>query len=287
MSLPIRGVRHVMAHTISTEPRAALSEDAVEAVQVCTGEFLSLLVSEARQRVAREGRDAVTEADLLTVLNTLGFRGFTDSLKSHLQRCAAEDAQARAAPGKAPALARAPLTPDRPAPPCRRRRRSASGPNRARRALPSRGRARAMRGLRLHLRRPLPPPSPGTPQTSTAAPPRHSPLARCRPRPTRLLRPSPPRACCQRPRPHRSQRRREQFPPWNDARGESQWEHTSGRARVLWAFGTAVRSACAPGSDARHFSWRVHGGSLHPARPRPPQAQPHKRDSICVRGKVL
>ena len=91
-----------MAHTISTEPRAALSEDAVEAVQVCTGEFLSLLVSEARQRVAREGRDAVTEADLLAVLNTLGFRGFTDSLKSHLQRCAAEDAQARAAPGKAP-----------------------------------------------------------------------------------------------------------------------------------------------------------------------------------------
>mmetsp|Transcript_47176 Transcript_47176/g.154509 ORF Transcript_47176/g.154509 Transcript_47176/m.154509 type:complete len:210 (-) Transcript_47176:150-779(-) len=136
-----------------------------------------------------------------------------------------------------------------------------------------------MRGLRLHLRRPLPPPSPGTPQPSTAVP-RHSPLARCRPRPTRLLRPSPPRACCQRPRPHRSQRRREQFPPWNDARGESQWEHTSGRARVLWAFGAAVRSACAPGSDARHFSWRVHGGSLHPARPRPPQAQPHKRDSI-------
>ena len=102
MSLPIRGVRHVMAHTISTEPRAALSEDAVEAVQVCTGEFLSLLVSEARQRVAREGRDAVTEADLLAVLNTLGFRGFTDSLKSHLQRCAAEDAQARSAPARAP-----------------------------------------------------------------------------------------------------------------------------------------------------------------------------------------
>ena len=48
-------------------------------------------MSEARQRVLREGRNVVTEADLLAVLNVMGFRGFHEPLKSFLQECAEAD----------------------------------------------------------------------------------------------------------------------------------------------------------------------------------------------------
>lgn len=59
--------------------------------QACSSEFINLVVSEARQRVAREGREVVTETDLLAVLSLMGFRGFHEPLKSYLQECEAED----------------------------------------------------------------------------------------------------------------------------------------------------------------------------------------------------
>ena len=41
--------------------------------------------------MAREGRNAVTETDLLAVLSHLGFRGFHEPLKKYLQECEVAD----------------------------------------------------------------------------------------------------------------------------------------------------------------------------------------------------
>ena len=49
---------------------------------MCASEFLSLVVSEARVRVAREGRASVTDADILGALGALGFKGFVEPLRA-------------------------------------------------------------------------------------------------------------------------------------------------------------------------------------------------------------
>ena len=70
-----------MTRSLRGEP-AVLADGAVEVAQVCASEFLSLVVSEARVRVAREGRASVTDADILGALGALGFKGFVEPLRA-------------------------------------------------------------------------------------------------------------------------------------------------------------------------------------------------------------
>eukprot|EP00967_Tisochrysis_lutea_P046449 scaffold56453_cov36-Tisochrysis_lutea.AAC.2 len=84
-----------------------MSEDAVDAVQVgrrpaarsnlatSPASASAPAHTEARQHVAREGRNAVTETDLLAVLSHLGFRGFHEPLKKYLQECEVADREAK------------------------------------------------------------------------------------------------------------------------------------------------------------------------------------------------
>ena len=82
--LPSPSVRHIMTRSLRGEP-AVLADGAVEVAQVCASEFLSLVVSEARVRVAREGRASVTDADILGALGALGFKGFVEPLRAFVQ----------------------------------------------------------------------------------------------------------------------------------------------------------------------------------------------------------
>lgn len=60
--------------------------DAVEAVQACSSDFLSLIATEARVKVRREGRSEVNESDMLWALQALGFKPFADALRGHLHQ---------------------------------------------------------------------------------------------------------------------------------------------------------------------------------------------------------
>ncbi len=62
----------------------AITAPSITVVQRCTTEFLSLVVSEARARVAKERRTSVTYSDISTALNTLGFKQFQEPLKAHM-----------------------------------------------------------------------------------------------------------------------------------------------------------------------------------------------------------
>ena len=63
-----------------------IESDAVEAVQACSSEFLSLIATEARVKVRREGRSEVNESDMLWALQALGFKPFADALRGHLHQ---------------------------------------------------------------------------------------------------------------------------------------------------------------------------------------------------------
>ena len=52
-SLPANSVLHIMRHAMGGE-QEAITQEAVDAVQRCAGEFISFVVSEARARATRE-----------------------------------------------------------------------------------------------------------------------------------------------------------------------------------------------------------------------------------------
>ena len=81
--LSAASIQHIMKRAIGGE-HGAVSAPAVAAVQCCTSEFISFVVSEARMRVAREGRTTVTYTDVASSLITLGFRPFLEPLKAHM-----------------------------------------------------------------------------------------------------------------------------------------------------------------------------------------------------------
>ena len=81
--LPAASIRHIMKRTLGGE-QDAISPPSLAAVQRCTTEFLSLIVSEARNRVAKDRRGAVTYADILAALGALGFKQFQEPLKAHM-----------------------------------------------------------------------------------------------------------------------------------------------------------------------------------------------------------
>ena len=72
-SLPANSVLHIMRHAMGGE-QEAITQEAVDAVQRCAGEFISFVVSEARARAPREDRVSISYADIMGVLGTLGFR---------------------------------------------------------------------------------------------------------------------------------------------------------------------------------------------------------------------
>ena len=80
-----RSIRHLMKRSLGGE-QDALTAESADAVERCTAEFLSFVASEARGRACRDGRSTVTEADLLSTLNTLGFKSYVEPLKAHMQR---------------------------------------------------------------------------------------------------------------------------------------------------------------------------------------------------------
>ena len=81
--LPVTSIRHIMKRAMGGE-QDAITDPSVSVVQRCTTEFVSLVVSEARVRVAKEGRTSVTYSDIVTALNALGFKQFQEPLKAHM-----------------------------------------------------------------------------------------------------------------------------------------------------------------------------------------------------------
>ena len=71
--LPSKSVRHIMKSAMGGDADVITAES-VDAVQRCTGEFLSFVTSEARARAVRDGRASVSYADIVGALGTCGFR---------------------------------------------------------------------------------------------------------------------------------------------------------------------------------------------------------------------
>lgn len=94
--LPSASVRHIMKRTMGGE-QDAVTAASVTAVQRCTTEFLNLVVSEARARVAKDRRSTVTYADMIAALATLGFKQLQEPLKAHMTLHYGEAAIKRAA----------------------------------------------------------------------------------------------------------------------------------------------------------------------------------------------
>ena len=82
--LPLASIRHLMRRAMGGEQAALSNEEAIDAVQACTSEFLSFIVSEARVRVQKEGGTAVQYSDIATALTSLGFKQFLEPLKAHM-----------------------------------------------------------------------------------------------------------------------------------------------------------------------------------------------------------
>ena len=84
-ALPLASIRHLMRRAVGGDEQAVVSNEAsVAAVQQCTSEFLSFVVSEARIRVAKEGRTTVTYPDMVGALTSLGFKQFLEPVKVHM-----------------------------------------------------------------------------------------------------------------------------------------------------------------------------------------------------------
>ena len=71
--LPSKSIRHIMKRSMGGE-HEALTADALAAVQRCTSEMVSMIVSESRVKAVKEGRTTVGYADIMGVLSTLGFK---------------------------------------------------------------------------------------------------------------------------------------------------------------------------------------------------------------------
>ena len=100
-SLPANSVLHIMRHAMGGE-QEAITQEAVDAVQRCAGEFISFVVSEARARAPREDRVSISYADIMGVLGTLGFRHVPlaptrpcAAMRGHARPCAARTSLAR------------------------------------------------------------------------------------------------------------------------------------------------------------------------------------------------
>ena len=71
--LPSKSIRHIMKRSMGGEYEA-LTADAVAAVQRCSSEMVSMIVSESRVKAVKEGRTTVGYADIMGVLSALGFK---------------------------------------------------------------------------------------------------------------------------------------------------------------------------------------------------------------------
>ena len=71
MFLPIANVNRVMKSAIPSHVK--VSKDAKETLQECITEFVLFVTSEASERVARDHRSTVTQADLLKAMDKLAF----------------------------------------------------------------------------------------------------------------------------------------------------------------------------------------------------------------------
>ena len=93
--LSAKSIRHIMKRSLGGD-HDVLTSDAVDAVQCCTSEFLSLITSEARVKALKEGRTTVGYADLMGALNFLGFKPFLEPLKAHMMKHYGEDTRRQA-----------------------------------------------------------------------------------------------------------------------------------------------------------------------------------------------
>ena len=70
--LPTKSIRHIMKRSLGAE-HDALTREAIEAVQRCTSETVSMIVSEARLRATRQCHTTLGYADIMGVLSDLRF----------------------------------------------------------------------------------------------------------------------------------------------------------------------------------------------------------------------
>ena len=70
--LPTKSIRHIMKRSLGAE-HDALTREAIEAVQRCTSETVSMIVSEARLRATRQSHTTLGYADIMGVLSDLRF----------------------------------------------------------------------------------------------------------------------------------------------------------------------------------------------------------------------
>jgi len=67
------------------QPPMAISNDAVDVIQTCTSEWLSLVVSEARTMAVHNRSSEVSTGDLLAAAERLGYGVLSEPAKKHVR----------------------------------------------------------------------------------------------------------------------------------------------------------------------------------------------------------
>ncbi|KAI5888526.1 histone-fold-containing protein [Schizophyllum commune H4-8] len=88
--LPIANVARIMK--ASVPPTAKIAKDAKECVQECVSEFISFVTSEAAERCQLEKRKTVGGEDILHAMTALGLENYAETLKIHLAKLRAHQA---------------------------------------------------------------------------------------------------------------------------------------------------------------------------------------------------
>ncbi|KAL1495198.1 hypothetical protein AB1Y20_017063 [Prymnesium parvum] len=83
MSLAANSIRALMKGVLPPEVGKEIPDATVESIEACTGELLNLVASTAEHHTLKEGRQLVTNADILWAVQHLGFNGYLEPLSSH------------------------------------------------------------------------------------------------------------------------------------------------------------------------------------------------------------
>mmetsp|Transcript_42909 Transcript_42909/g.96976 ORF Transcript_42909/g.96976 Transcript_42909/m.96976 type:complete len:188 (-) Transcript_42909:441-1004(-) len=80
--LESESIRHLMK-TMLPHDHQDIPDSTIKLVRVCTTEFLSFVLSEARQHMRKEGRSVLSNVDVLWAMQSISFKQFSDALTSH------------------------------------------------------------------------------------------------------------------------------------------------------------------------------------------------------------
>ena len=87
--LPIPNIARIMKTAIGKD--AKVSEEAIQCIQECVGEFISFVTSDAAEKCRRDGRKIITGYDVLSAFETLGLEHYAQALRIYIARYREDD----------------------------------------------------------------------------------------------------------------------------------------------------------------------------------------------------